>query len=408
MIVSFWGPWGRENNSIYVKTRIGFPKGYPEKASPIFNIEKTASVSSEALQKISSEAQMVANTYLSRQKSSLEALLRYFLGEQTLEDSLLWLRERPDHSDLDLSQDLASSSSDEDDDVDELLVGQRIDPSDSISAVSNAQYNVPSPKICGASWTGDGRLVCFFPSKEDRSQSLLNLTLRNSERYSKGHKSVFEGFGRLHNRSPAPKKTASTLETIESEGSEYEDNSSSSSGSSSSSDIIDVLSHYFIPSTVWHGDTSETQRALSIDESQKSSGGTGHPKSTGSKFANFISIYNFKNYLPSKQDLAQRFLLDSPDCCAINAEIAANSGDQDLADAWKLVDLILRDEVPLDTAQDLHRDDPIMVMKRLSFTQLGRKDSAVDLNATESMQSIAKGAVKWGSHPFGQWLVEEL
>lgn len=412
VIVSFSGPWGLENSSIYIKTRISFPKDYPEKATPSFSIEKTASVSIQVLQRISSEAQSVANAYLSRQKNSFEALLRYLLGEQNLEDSLLWLKERPDHTDLDLSQDIASSSSDEDEDVDEFLnsQGQIADINDGMLVVSNSQYNVPVPKICGAIWAGDGRLVCFFPPKEDKSQSLLDLTLKGSERYSRSHKSIFEGFGRFYSRSPIPKKPASTLETIESEDSEYEDISSSSSGSSSSSKIIDALSHHFIPSTGWRGDASETQRAVSIDESQKSSGGTGPPKSIGSKLSNFISIHDFKNHLPSKQELARRFLLDGPDYCAANAEIASSTGDQKLADAWKLVDLILHEEVPLDVAQHPHTDEAILVVKRRGFPKLGRKDNAVNLSSemAEKLQLSMKGSVKWGSHPFGRWLVQEL
>lgn len=412
VIVSFSGPWGLENSSIYIKTRISFPKDYPEKAMPSFSIEKTASVSIHTLQKISSETQSVANAYLSRQKNSFEALLRYLLGEQNLEDSLLWLKERPDHTDLDLSQDVALSSSDEDEDVDIFMnsQGQRVDADDGMLIMSNAQYNVPVPKSCGALWAGDGRLVCFFPPKEEKSQSLLDLTLKGNEKYSKNQKSIFEGFGRFYSRSSIPKKTASTLETIESEDSGYEDISSSSSGSSSSSKIIDALSHHFIPSTGWRGDASETQRAVSIDESQKSSGGTVPPKSIGFKFVSFISIHNCKEYLPSKQELAQKYLLDGPDCCAANAEIAAQCGDQKLADAWELVDLILHEEVPLDVAPHPYKNEAILVVKRQSIPKLRRKGNAVELSSEmqEEVRPSMRGSIKWGSHPFGRWLVEEL
>lgn len=409
--VSFSGPWGFENNSIYIKTRLSFPKDYPEKAGPALTIEKTASVSNEVLQKISSEVELITNAYLYRQKSSFEALLRYLLGEQSLGDSLLWLKERPDHIDLELTQDLASSSSDEDDDVNGYLNSrdERTDMGGGIFVVSNAQYNVPSPKLCGALWSGDGQLVCFFPPKEDKSHSLLDLTLRGSERYPRSHKSIFEGFGRLHNRSPIPKKTASALETIESESSGDEDITSPSSSSSSSSEIIDTLSHHFIPSTAWRGDASETQRALSLDESQKSSGGTGNLKPIGSRFASFISIHNIKDYLPSKRELAKHFVFNGPECCATNAKAATKAGDRKLADIWELIELMLREDVALDLLQNPYKDGSIRIVKRPNFSKIGGNDNAECIfDMAEDVHFNARGSVKWGAHPFGQGLVKEM
>lgn len=412
VIVSLAGPWGPESSSTYVKTRIEFPKGYPEEATPTFSVEKTASMSSETPQKINSELQLVADAYQVRQRNSLEAILRYLLGEQNLEESLMWLKERPDQTDLDLIQDHELSSSDEDDDVDKYtsVQAQGMDMNDGIITVSNAQYNIPLPKTCGALWANDGRLIGFFPSR-DRTPSLLDLSLKTSDRSSRSHKTLFEGFGRLYNRSPVPKNVASALETIESDGSDSDVLSMSSSSSSSSSDDFGAPRHHFIPSLAWHGDTSETQRALSIEDSQLSSGGTGPVKSTGPKPTSFVSIHDFKDILPSKKSLAQGYVVGGSHCCAHNAEVAARLGDQHLADAWGFVDLILQEQVPLDMVRHPHRDEPIMVVARNALSPLARNDSAVDLSldsGQETKQVGMKGSIKWGHHPFGRWMVDAL
>lgn len=412
VIVSLAGPWGPEDSSTYVKTRIEFPKGYPEEATPAFSIEKTASMSSETPQKIASELQLVADAYQARQRNSLEAILRYLLGEQNLEESLIWLKDRPDHTDLDLMQDPGLSSSDEDDDVGKYtsVQAQGMDMSDSMITISNAQYNVPLPKVCGALWASDGRLVCFFPSR-DKNPSLLDLSLKNGDRSSRSHKTLFEGFGRLYNRSPAPKNVASALKTIESDGSDSEILSMSSSGSSSSSDDFGGPRHHFIPSSAWPGDNSETQRALSIEDSQLSSGGTGPAKSTGSKSISFVSVHDFKDILPAKKSLVQGYVIGGSHCCAHNAEVAARFGHQDIADAWGFVDLMLREQVPLDMVQHPHKDEPIMVVARTALSPLARNDSAVDLSldsGQETKQVGMKGSIKWGHHPFGRWMVDSL
>ena len=413
--VSLAGPWGAEGSSTYVKTRIEFPKIYPEEATPAFTVEKTASMSSEVHMKISSELKLVADAYLSRQRNSLEAILRYLLGEQNLDEILVWLNQRPNPIDLDLVQDPGLSSSDEDDD--ELgkytsSQAQGLEMSDGMITVSNAQYNVPMAGGCGVSWAGDGRLVCFFPIKE-RIPSLLDL----NDRSSRSHKSIFEGFGRFYNRSPVSRNALATLETIESDGSDSDVLYMSSSGSSSSlslsssSDDFGGPRHHFIPSSAWRGGTSETQRALSVEDSQLSSGGTGPAKSTAPKSTQLISIHDLRDLLPSKKDLTKEYIIGGSHCCAYNAEVALKSGNQDLADAWGFIDLILQEQVPLHVMRHPQNDESIMVIARNALSQLTKKDSAVDLSLDAfdgKPQTTAKGSVKWGPHPFGRWMVEAL
>ena len=403
--ISFTGPWGPQSSSVHVRARIDFPPDYPETATPMIRMEKPTSMNEEVFRTTSSDVQTLTEAYMSVQKNSLEAMLRYLLGETSLDESLTWLK-------LNLNQDLTYSSSDEDDDVGTFPNMQTLgmDMADSTLGISNDQYNVPLGKTCGALWANDGRLVCFFPVAES-SLSVLDFSYQATERSSSSHKSMFEGFGRLHNKSSAPRKKLSTLQTIESDDSGYDDSLTSSSGSSESSGIIgEPRYHHLIPSIARLGNTSDTQHAMSAEDSQKSSGIIGFAKPSGSRKLNFISIHDWKDLLPSKQALAKQYVLDGPICCTLNAKIAADMGLQDLSAAWEFVGLILRDEVPLAVRDHLCGGESILIVARRALVSRGRNDSAVDLshdNPDEHERNM-KGKIKWANHPFGRHLVQAM
>ena len=408
------GHGGRGDDATYLQSRIDFPPTYPDSASPTFSLEKTALLSDETLSKIYADIGLITASFVSRQRSSLEATLRYLLGEQTLEESLLWLKKR-ESVDLDSTQDLSSSSSDDDDEI----IGKYGDPqanvmeaSDPMIAISNAQYNVPLPKACGALWADDGRLVCFFPSKSDQESSLLEMSIRASDRSSRKGKTMFEGFGRLQNVSTRQRRHASTLETIESGDSDFEE-SSTSSDLSSSSDGFGLPQHHFLPSMAWRGNVHETPPGVSLDDSQKSSGGSGLDKSSTSKGSMFISIHAFADLLPAEQGLAERFVIGKGSIGSVhNAQIASESGNSDLADVWSFVDLLLQNIVPLELIGSPRDNDSIMIVARCAVSGLKTKDSAIDLSfddIREQKTPIKSASVKWGNHPFGRrWFVDSL
>ena len=412
--MSLSGPWGLGNDATYVQSRIDFPSTYPDSASPSFTFEKTASLSDETLSKIYVDIGLITASFVSRQRSSLEATLRYLLGEQTLEESLLLLKKR-ESVDLDSTRDLDSSSSDDDDEI----VGNYGDSqanimevSDPMIATSNAQYNVPLPKACGALWADDGRLVCFFPSRSDQESSLLEMSIRASDRSSKKGKTMFEGFGRLQNTSSRQRRHASTLETIESGDSDFEE-SSTSSDSSSSSDGFGLPQHHFLPNMAWRGNVLETPPGVSLDDSQKSSGGSGLEKSSSSKGSMIISIHAFADLLPAKQGLAEGYVIGKGSISSVqNARVARESGNPDLADVWSFVGLLLQDVVPLELIGSPRENDAIMIVARCAVSRLKAKDSAIDLSfddLQEQTKPIKSAPVKWGNHPFGRrWFVDSL
>lgn len=416
--VSLSGPWGPEKSSTYLKARIDFPTNYPS-AAPSLALEQTASLSDETTAQIYMDARSIASSFMSQQRSSLEAILRYLLGERNVEESLLWLKKRQESVDLESTQDLDLSSSDEEDEGLGRYVGEQnesMEASDPMIAVSNARYNVPLPKACGALWAEDGRLVCFFPTKQEKESSLLELSIKTSDRSSGSRKTIFEDFGRLHNDSARQKRGASTLETIESGDSDQEYSSafsSSSSSSSSSSDNMGLPRHHFMPSMVWRGGMVEAHQGPPVDGSQKLSGETGLAKSTMTTFGNYVAIYDLTQVLPAKKHLAKAYTIhDGSSGCTHNSRIARESGDLNLADVWSFIELIIQEEVPLETKVIPGSDAPVVVTARRAASRLKPRDSAIDLSfdaAQEDKQPRLRGSVKWGKHPLGRrWFVDSL
>lgn len=415
--VSLSGPWGLEKSSTYLKARIDFPANYPITAAPSLTLERTAALSDGITDQICMDAKSIASTFMSQQRSSLEAILRYLLGERNLEESLLWLKKRQESVDLESTQDLDLSSSDEEDEGLNRYAGEQtesMEASDPMIAVSNAQYNVPIPKASGALWAEDGRLVCFFPPKQEKESSLLDLSTKASDRSSRSRKKIFEDFGRFNNDSTRQKRGASTLETIESGDSDPEYSSASlSSSSSSSSDDIGLPRHYCMPSMAWRGDMSEVYQGPAFDDSQKSSGGTGVARTTVMMSGNYVAVYDLTQLLPAKKHLAEAYKIhDGSSGCAHNSRIARESGNLDLADVWSFVELIIQEKVPLQSRVIPGSNAPVMVIARRAASRLKPRDSAIDQSfdaAQGDKQPSLRGSVKWGNHPLGRrWFVDSL
>ena len=419
--VSLTGPWGLDQSSTYIRARIEFPYAYPDAIAPNVVLDKTAAIEDEVFDKVSKDTADIAGKFQSRQRSSLEAILRYLLGEQNFDESLQWLKKRQLSVELDSAAEVDFSSSDEDDEV----LGKYSVPrpndmeSSDLMVRLGAQNNPPLPKACGAMWADNGLLVCFFPPKHEEEPSLLGLSLRAGERSAKGRKSIFEGFGRFENTSRKRQPT-STLETIESGDSSYDGSFASSSSSSSSSSVSDDIGfprHHFLPDVAWRGDASEALQGVTLDESQKSSSGVEKSRALSSKKRNFISIQDHSDLLPSKRYLAHYYSLgNTSQDCLHNANVAQTNGDKDLADVWHFVSLILQDKVPvelvnldwtLDDAQnpDTHSLDPVVVVAQRLTSKVESNDSAIDLSFDDSEKNspmAVRASVKWGQHPFAR------
>lgn len=409
--ISMNGPWGVEAKPVYVKVDIKFPADYPESSAPSFELERTTSIPEDILDEVLQGLQCISQVYASRHGCCLEAVVSYLLGERTLNESSTWLFEAGADGGLDADALAGQITSDEEDNE----IGQAVQVQDLESsgtgalgvAISNA--NVPLPKACGAVFTRDSRLICFFPPKPERFRASIGpLVAKDLERLSKAHRK-FEGFGRLEADSPDSNRNRIFSLHEDDEGkSDSQDAFTSSSGSSSSSeDLMDAKLSGF---PRWRGARAHDRRfprALSTDNSQLSVGqGSSSLRTMPSKPKNIISFHRLDELIPAKRVLAREYLIlgDGPSVCEHNAKVAQQHGFQDLADIWHLAKLILHNQVPLEMLHWPSIDEPILVLAKQAASPLYRTDSGLDLAYDETKSASSArltGRVRWGHHPFG-------
>lgn len=406
--ISLNGPWGVEGASLFLKVDIKFPIDYPTDSMPSFNIQKTSGVTDELAAKLAAELRTIAETYLSRKRGCLEGAVRYLLGESTLEESVAWvLGEAGETVKSPVNGELEGESSDEDEVG--LSHSQELGMGSELLRPVNANVMVPVAKACGALWANDGRLVCFFPAKKDKSVSFMeNLGFKEMARLSRADK-VFEGFGRLQANSPGPQ--ASTIPSTDDNASDDSDESDGESSSSSgSSGTLSGLQNRFPTPRTWRsGGSLGFNRPRSTDNSQMSTIGGMTAKSSDTP-KNVISIHDFSDLLPAKRELARKYRISGKgsDVCAYNASVALDAGYHELARIWGLVKLTLRNhEAPSSSPDSDIADQAVKGHTR-------RRDSAIDLtfdakNHDQAPMKPPNGPMQWGNHPFGgQWLLPSL
>lgn len=413
-----YGPWGLNGTSAYIECRLEFPDGYPIEAVPSFSVEKTTTLDNSTILRLRTDVAAIGSAYLSQHRASLEALIRYLQGEQSMEEIIAWTAEEPDNSTLELPG--ADDSSSEDDDevggftrmrVSDLTMG-----GSGIISSSTANANVPLPKACGAVWAKNGLLICFFPPKDDNPQTLLGtIGLDGVTILTKGGRKSFEGFGKFH---LGPLKGKSKLFALRGVGSDSSatdtssDDSDSSSGNtySSTMELGSPRRHLHPPYAV-QLDSFHLPRALNlVDESQKSNGSLSITKSRTRSSKSVVSILNLDSLLPTKRSLAKLYSLAGRDACRHNAHSASDEGHNDIADVWTLMDMILRNEVPIEVVNSTRHSFPLVVVKRRTLGPLqptddaGNMDDTVNLSFDQELTYSlleARSPIKWGQHPLG-------
>ena len=411
--VSLNGPWDTDGRSLHMRLIVKFPPDYPKRSVAQLKLEKTSTISDKLLSKLSAEAQEISEVYQSREQGCLKAVVRYLIGDRNLQESIAWLNEQ---TSLDHGDQLEESSSDEEDGIGADFNGSQsqnleINGAD-VGAPLSANVNVPLPKACGATWAHDGRLVCFFPPKEEKKLLLDGLNMKDNDRSYKSPR-IFEGFGRLNTDSPEPKQNARSpsVSNDDDSGSEH---SYLSASSSESSDGINELSTRFRPPAAWRSTPFRTQRTRSTERSQQSGSIGTMSRSFPAKSKSVITLHRFDDYLPSKRHLAEEYRLfgEGPSVCSHNALVANKHGYHDLADIWNFAKLILLNEVPLEIMERPQSKDQILVLVRRVLVRIRRRDSVLDLaldNQANVKKPKLKGRVKWGNHPFARtWLIDEL
>ena len=415
---SLYGPWGGNGSFTFLNCQLDFPIAYPSDAIPTFNVEKTASIDQDVALKLKENVAIISKAYLIYQRGSMEAVARYLQGEGNVEEIINWTTEEQADSNTTVPDIEDESSSGEEDE----LGGFAGNPADGMGLTgsgvlssSNANANVPPPKACGAVWADNGRLICFFPPKEEKTQSLLrSLALSGVSVLSLKKRRLFEGFGKLDPVASMGRTKFSSIELVDIEDvnseTESDDSCTSSSYSSSSSRDLSSLRDHSKQSHAFQPDILHLSRAA--DGSHRSNGSLSISRSGLPILKNIISIHNFEEILPAKTSLAKEYTISGLNACRTNSVVASKNGFTDLADIWSLLDLILRDEVPLEALSGEDTASTFLVIAHRTLDSLTRKDSSIG-SSYDAISHVGTprcyGSSKWGQHPLGStYLVKAL
>lgn len=409
--VSLNGPWGTDKQSIHLRMSISFPKTYPEEEIPEISIEKTSSISDEAYRKMSLEMKVLCEAYREEKQASLEAILRYLLGDQDLEHSLAWLQKLHNvlNDDFDLPETAESSTDDEDNLIGHVTELKQKDFNGSVgdpTKLKNA--NVPLPKHCAALFAPCGKLVCFFPTKAETLSFLNSMTLggKNSRL---GESDLFESFGTLQNALRRHVDDVKhTADDTDCRSSEYSYDSSSSSFDSSTSDSVDGDVVPFSRFSLWGaGAVPKAPRSIdkSMDQSQQlSAKSLSKPENARRKM--HVSIFNLDDQIYPRRTLAEDYMMFGKGevVCSHNAWVARNCDLEGLANIWELARLIVCDAVPLEITPELLEDENILVIARRGIVHIKRRDSGLGFSF-DFPQAVKepklRAHIKWGDHPLG-------
>ncbi|KAI0130196.1 WD repeat-containing protein [Xylariales sp. AK1849] len=408
---SLKGPWGAEGDPIYIKVKVDVPHNYPKSKAPKFIIEKTALMSDQTHKRVEQEVNQVASQFARKKQNCLEVAFSYLLGETDLSSSTSFFKNVRDlDDDLDGLAD-ESSSEDEDNDIpaggsasmsQELTASVELDRDATLAPVNRGTVP-PIPRLCGARWCNDGRLVCFFPSKEEKARALFAPSDTSKEK-AKGEP-TFAGFGRLQQDSPSPKRHPDGFSMAD-DHSETEDDDDSSSSSDSENTYMHKISMWYLPG-------KRFRKTFSGSYSMRSSGGgTGADTGTGTGTSrrrnvrpkNIISIHDMTDLLPSKRKFAQEYSIfgDGADVCEHNARVAEKYGRYDLVHVWTYAALLLRKDIPLEQLEPNRSKTSVLVVAKDVVSRF--KDLRSDNPGTNDLT----GRVKWGMHPLAKDFISDL
>lgn len=410
---SLKGPWGVDGEEIFIKVKVDIPHAYPKTRAPKFILEKNAFMPEGTHDRLERDVLQIAEQYLRRKQNCLSAAFSYLLGEADLAASTnLFKNVRDLDDEIDM---LADESSSEDSDND-IPAGGSAAMSQELSAsteIDNTLAPITRPTVppvfrtCGARFSNDGRLICFFPTKEAKA---LLFSPNDTFKERSKDQPTFAGFGRLSHDTPPPRKRyldgeASTTDDLSAVSDDSEESSSSSDSELTTMQKI----------SLWYRPGRRVHKTWSANESLRSSGGgtgggTGTNTGTGTsrrrpgRAKNVVSLVDIRDLLPSKQNFAEEYAIfgDGVEVCEHNAQVADKYGYMDLVHVWQYAALLLRSDIPLVLREQRQKKRSVLVIARKALSS-HRDGEGADVDA-----DVLTGRVKWGHHPLAQDFVNDL
>lgn len=408
---SLKGPWGVDGDDIFLKVTIDIPHAYPKTKAPKFIIEKNAFMPEGTHEKLEEEVHQIGEQYLRRKQNCLAAAFSYLLGEADLAASTNFFKNVRDLDDeIDV---LADESSSEDSDND-IPAGGSASMSQDLTAsteIENTLAPITRPTVppvyrtCGARFSNDGRLICFFPTKEAKA---LLFTPSDTLKERPKDQPTFAGFGRLAHDSPPSRKRI-----IDGEASVTDDLSALSDDSDDSSSSSDSELTTMHKISLWYRPGHRLHKTWSANESLRSSGGgTGAGTGTGTgtsrrrtgRAKNVVSLIDMRDLFPSRKQFAEEYAIfgDGAQICEHNAQVAEKYGYSDLVHIWKYAALLLRSDIPLEVREQRQRNKSVLVIAKDALSRYR------DGDYSENEVELLTGRVKWGHHPLAREFVKDL
>lgn len=104
--ISLSGPWGADNEIVFIRLHLVFPEEYPKSIAPQFELEETSGVSSDRRHDMTKKLGNIGSWYVRKGRPCVEGCLRYLVGEKAA--NAKWRVRREGDSDAESDTDSTS------------------------------------------------------------------------------------------------------------------------------------------------------------------------------------------------------------------------------------------------------------------------------------------------------------
>ncbi|RHZ79404.1 hypothetical protein Glove_146g41 [Diversispora epigaea] len=379
--ISLHGPWS-ENGLVFIRINVFYPEQYPEQ--PLFEIQKTGMISIMNRTHMSQNLKKIARAQILQKRPFLEACVRYLLGGQNSDGQDLYGKEDSDEENF-----LNSKRRTSYDNSLIMFLGDKDD-----------HNKIPFPVICGARFSANGTLVCFFSNFRSPDSRDLNQKNNNSRHntYIYTHPRSFESWEQYQMVSSLPRPVFGYPGD--------DDDGFFSFVRSKKNEVQDDEIHDNEGNRITADDGRITSDHVALFESTDLS-----------RRCHSVISFDLSEMMPVNFKLASKYVLrgnDPVEICKRNAQIAAEHNRPDLEQAWILASLILTQTIPNKrmrnsiTNEDMfyHERSAKPLVKRKKNGKNGKNGISYDTSVEEFQNLFAK--VNWGYHPLGKNLAQDL
>lgn len=392
------GEYDNLNELIFLRVDIQLPPNYPQSA-PTFSLSDNYKLSTDAIKELQLELTALSTELAKHKKYCLVPCLRILLGEKVSLINYLSEKELSiNHRDIDYDSDLSDNNpfgklkhirqgntlynsqlSSSQSSLDEVNVDYMVKKATDTILKKN---QVPVARTCGAVWCKSGKLVCFFSGRK---------VDKPPPRSTRDH----------HIMADHASLTKLSLLSSPDSSDSYVSDDSFEDSNLSHSNTDDGLFHTKWSllggrARRWNTSSRNTTRHDPMPPINGKPQGLNAQQPRASEIPkNVIVVRDFRHLIPARPELAAQYAImgSSPQLlCQHNSIVARKYGCIELANCWRLLEMILTSEVNIRNLEgcvmnNAFGDDP----------------------GTENMMNFVKSEFQWGNHPFGRrWLVERL